>query len=271
MFKRDFEKESILKDPIQKQLYGLQYNLYGMLSSMTIVAGPDLKRHLSDARRIGPARTDSSILHVVEIDDSRHMKQREDLETIKHSERPEVWFTSMAPALNQPFGVARTLDYNVVLEHKDIAEATVTRSIDCDLMRTYKEAGWPTARALRRQIEKYGADTKRRKAFIFTFSIRGAGEEATLDWISSELLGLLGTHFRKTYGDALAKSTITLDPRTRISSKGFKGIGAWGYEYLDLIDKGRLAFANDDYHSGYHLILYNDDGGPMLTGLIVYE
>ena len=266
---RDFtnvDKDVVLKRHIQRTLYEVPYSIYRMISSMTIVAGPGLPWHVEDARMSGPARTEYSLIFVPEIDKEVHEIQKHLMYLMDNEERPKVWMSQLSTRPGSLFGKANKFTHNVILEHKDVADATLTRFIDCDLMGTARKIGDTVLKCLSRQMEKFN-DPFKNKAFIFTLSLRGCSEYETFKWINDYFLSKLNARidFEKSgvLNCHLPKRQITTDPNTRKSAKGGRSLGIYEFNEILYIEKGRL--------DGFYPIFYNDDGGPMLTALVMYK
>lgn len=109
-----------------------------------------------------------------------------------------------------------------------------------------------------RDVFPLGSPTK---GFIFTVSLRGSGGiDRNLDWVEHELLPYTGTTAKL---DRTKARSLAQDQRVRRSSNGFKGVF---FKEPAVVFPKNTAILHD-----VTLRTYNDDGGPMLTGLLLYS
>jgi hypothetical protein len=146
---------------------------------------------------------------------------------------------------------------NVKFRHADIRDVSSTIFIDADLTATINGCGHVLRDTLRRQRNTFPLGTPT-KGFIFTLSGRSAGGfYDMLDWISKGLVPLTGSTC--VMG---GKSSMTNEKETRKSSNGAP-VFSQKYSCIDISHPHIL---HDVTIYGY-----NDGGGPMLTGIIIYS
>jgi hypothetical protein len=256
---RDFKDISPYKDAIERILYALA----DMISHIQIVAGPDVERHICNAREY-VARTHRAIIQIVEYDWDVHMKQlgwMREQENIQCCPTYATW--QKTDGKWRQDGPVIDIKHNVKFSNEDIAWITpVTRFIDADLMGTITgKTGDAIKLVFNRQVATYSDELgiKLKKAFIFTFCVRGteANEIKTLNWISS----LINKHLESNIKILDRKSRLHND-NCRIITTGWKGV-CWYTYNIDLSDPGRVI--DCDMH------FYNEKGNNMITGIVIYK
>lgn len=263
MWDHNFGTGTVLKGPLQSELYGIAEQV-GIISNAEIIVGPpndgNLERHLLDART-KIAKTEKSIVRIVEIEESIHKEQDEALKHLGDctTSRPKLWLSKVKRNGLWISDGYYALDHNVSLYLGDIADAPPERFIDADLMGTVSTIGDTIKRTLLRQRSTFSSG-KFLKGFIFTVCVRPVGWIKTRDWLVEELLPVLGCNGCKI-GDK--KFRLTEDPKSRVSAKGFKGVSAHWFE--------EIFYSNRCNLENIALCQYHDDAMPMLTGLLTYR
>lgn len=256
---RNFEEEGVLKSTIERIIYQKASNSYGLMCDAVVVAGPAIIRHILNARET-VACNSSFRLEIVDINRSVYKKQIETIDAAyERGERPPTWASlehvdGNVFEPNEVCGVGKNLWFYCT----DIAKHKPTRFIDADLTASVKTCGKTLETTLRNQRSEFplGTDIK---GFIFTISLRGGGGiKNNLSWAMKKLLPITGGA-----GKITGRRKLTLGEDTRRSARGFNGVN--GYAYISEIrhDAGALHDVS--------LYQYNDDGGPMLTGVFIYS
>jgi hypothetical protein len=140
-----------------------------------------------------------------------------------------------------------------------IENAPMTNFIDADLMGA---ATYTTGQVIRSTFIKQSENVIGNKGFIFTTCLRRSGlEESINGWLRNTILPIIGCDVKKI--DLTNKERLTIHKESRISSNHQNNVNhVFKFNNIEINNPGRLE----------HISLYNyaDDGGPMLTGLIVY-
>lgn len=255
-----FKKDTKLKQSIERGLYTKARYNYGITSNILMVAGPDLLRHLKTARETVACFSYSQIT-VVDIDINVHYEQRAKLDSYNHPQRRIPTWTSF-DNINGMFEPGHLLPiiHNTHLVFGNIEDQPPSRFIDADLMATIKNAGPTIVKTLRKQRNAFPLGTQT-KGFIFTVSLRGGGGiDKNLDWVEHELLPNTGTTAKL---DRTKARSLVQDQKVRRSSNGFKGVF---FKEPAIVLPKDTSILHD-----VTLRTYNDDGGPMLTGLLLYS
>lgn len=262
MIKGDFINNVFLKTPLQLYLYNIISSKYNARDNSLIVAGPDIIRHLYDAR-ITFGKNSENYINIIELDKDVFKIQEKKLNEIKIESGPvPLWIS-----VNENFIPSEILpiDFKVNLLNIDINNAEVERIIDADLMGTIRKIGPTFINVFNKQCIKFNNDDKI-KSFIFTASLRGCSEIDTVSWIRNELLIRIGSEidFKINNDGSYKKTILTKDIRTRKSTNSnIKCNNIRLYEGYEVIRKGKL--------EELILFTYSDSKGPMITGLIVYK
>ena len=255
--KHDFVKDTILKQPTERNLYQKARYNYGIHGDVVTVAGPDVLRHILCSRET-VACTPSSRVRVIEIDHKVHMQQKETMDEMYRRPRVLTWqSTSIEGSYWEP-GEMFPIGYNVDFTYGNIADEKPALFMDADLTATTKNSGPDLIRTLRNQREAFPLGTSA-KAFIFTFGIRsGGGLSSDLNWVTRELIPTIGSAC--VIG---SKETITKDRDTRRSKSGYRGIVNQKFQF---VSASRPEILHD-----ITMYTYHDGGGPMLTGMLIYS
>lgn len=259
MAKHDFKLDTVLKKRLQHGFYQKARYNFGVISDSLIVSGPDIERHIMDARQTVSCRVNDRI-RIIDICQEALRVQRD---TLNQYNMPGIripvwqsWDVPDGPGFPEP-AEFKPIDYNVSFELGDIAHAKSERFVDADLMGTIQTTGQALVKALRRQRKAF--QDEEQKVFIFTVSMRNGGQQAMdLFWIANKLIPVTGS---KCDIDPV-KVRLTCDPRTRVSANGFRGICVHRYDHL--------VPERPEILTDLSLYYYHDDGGPMLTGMLVY-
>jgi hypothetical protein len=258
-----FKDDTIFKSEIQWGFYQKLRANYGFTTSaMVQVAGPDIERHIFDARKTVLCEP-NSVLKIVDIDNSVINGQVAELNRLSKLKRPPVWqsFKRLAPeeflfTENELFPI----NHNVEFYRGDVAGMEAERFIDADLMTSVKTAGDSLEISLTKQREKYPfkKGSSEIKAFIFTISVRkGGGLKKNIEWVEEGLVPIIGSNVKY---DTREKQTV--GQHTTGTNNGRYGTYSYIYKY---------AFSSvPEVLLDSVLHFYDDDGGPMLTGIIVY-
>jgi len=244
MIKGDFINNVFLKTPLQLYLYNIISSKYNARDNSLIVAGPDIIRHLYDAR-ITFGKNSENYINIIELDKDVFKIQEKKLNEIKIEPGPvPLWIS-----VNENFIPSEILpiDFKVNLLNIDINNVEVERIIDADLMGTIRKIGPTFINVFNKQCIKFNNDDKI-KSFIFTASLRGCSE----------------IDFKINNDGSYKKTILTNDIRTRKSTNSnIKCNNIRLYERYEIIRKGRL--------EELILFTYSDSKGPMITGLVVYK
>jgi hypothetical protein len=252
----NFKIDTVLKKPIEAGFYRNAYENFGVVSNATIVAGPDIIRHIETARSF-VARTKASRITIVDNNPSTHRAQKADLAAVMSMKRPPTWMSVKKSGNRWVNDELLTLSHKIDVVYGDVSSIPPSRFIDADLMATVKTCGPTFKKVLRAQREAF-KDSSKLKVFIFTFCIRGGGgREKNKQWVLEELIPILGT--KVIVGDQIR---LTNEEATRRSNKGFMGVTSKEYRFVG-------AYKSEIIHD---LVMnyYHDDGGPMLTGMVIY-
>lgn len=246
---KDFEKVRV-KDYVQKVYYWLPYLKHGMLSNVLSIAGPDITRHIKDARN-GTARTPTSRVTILEISKNIHNRQKRKFEHLTGH-----WTATDNSRL--------PLTHKVQLTHGDLEFAKPERFIDADLMGTHTTCGQELLKPLKKQANMRGQQKTLLKAFIFTLTAaRTTNEKETLKWIKEKLLPAIGCKVA-SFG---RKTKITERVRDITQPRG--GSYLHKFRRIRYQKRGRLI--------DFHLCKYRDNTeeginrAHMITGLIIYR
>jgi len=257
--KKDFEKISPYKDTIEK----IMYKKAGMVSEVQIVAGPDIGRHVRNARDL-VATSEIATVEILDNDWHVHEKQADWLAGDNSNIKGSPSWQAVIPGNNGGWyreGPIMHIKHGVTVTEMDLFDITKPkRFIDADLMGAITgHTGEAIDRALQVQSDFYpqALTHELKKAMIFTFAMRPVGEEDTLDWIKNLIKRRLDTEviFSK-------KTSMITTPNARIQTNGFKGPGVHSYEVKPGMN-GRLV--------DMCLFYYNEIGCPMITGMVVYR
>ena len=255
--KRDFKEPSPYKQSIETELY----RRADMISHAQIVAGPDIERHVRNAREF-VATTEEAKITVIERSTDVYKEQLAWAENESQIASP-FWRSKIRTddALWEPKGPYLHITHNIAFKNNDLRDLiAVDRFIDADLMGAVNgDAGDTIRYLLRLQRNTFTEqDTAYlKKAFIFTFCMRPVDEEGTIDWITKLIRDCLDSTIKVT-----GKEKLVVDPRTRIHTNKFKGVHVTDLD-VDITKQGRLR--------DIALKTYNEVGSPMITGLIVYR
>lgn len=253
----DFSEDTILKQPTERSLYQKARYNYNITGNIVQVAGPDIVRHIMCARETVACTADSTI-KIVDLDIDVHAQQKEDMNNIYTRPRIPVWTSHYERNGMWEPGQMLPVGHNIKFINCNIADVRPTRFVDADLMTTHKSCGLDLIRTLRNQRSEFplGTDTK---AFIFTVSLRGSGGlKDVLSWTLKELIPVIGSTC--TISEAMS---VTENQYTRMSRTGFRGINNRIYEIV--------AASRADILHDVTMYTYHDDGGPMLTGMLIYS
>lgn len=255
MFKHDFIGNTTLKKPLERSLYEKAAYNYGVMGDATIVTGPDVIRHITNARQTVCRRATDRIC-IVEIDKVVAEKQDKELQAYT-SKRMPVW---MAVKYSGKFIEDEELlpiHHNLYRCIGSIDCAKTSLFVDADLTATIKSTGHIIKNTLRKQRDAFPFGTPI-KCFIFTFSVRaGGGLLENIDWVTNELIPCTGAAV--TIGD---RTRLTNDPYTRQSNKDVRGVTVQKYEVIS---------KTPNILRSASLYYYNDDGGGMVTGQLLYS
>jgi len=264
--KHNFETDTVLKGPLQKGFYLKARNNYGIMEEViTQVSGPDILRHLRDARNT-VACSPTSIVRVVDWDRECLNGQIATWQMEGQRQRPPLW---QSCTKIEGFGYAvepgefRPLcgdNSGVEFYCNNIADMEPTVFIDADLMATVGKCGDDLLRTLNKQRRAFpflAVDNP--KAFIFTVCVRnGGGLDANVDWVVNKLVPLTGGAIT-----VVNKERMTNEPCTRKSRRGWRGVTAQKYD-CEVV-------SNPNVLSDVSMYFYHDDGAPMLTGMLIYN
>ena len=252
-----FAEDTILKQPTERSLYQKARYNYNITGDVVQIVGPHLIRHLVCARET-VACTASSIIKVVELDIDVYNEQVNDMKDVYRKARVPLWTSYYElNAMWEP-GQMLPIGHNVKFLNCNIADVRPTRFVDADLMRTQKNCGLDLIRTLRNQRTEFPLGTDA-KAFIFTISLRGGGGlDEALRWTLEGLVPVIGSSC--TISEA---TSVTKNSYTRMSKNGFRGISNRIY---GIVSPSRPEILHD-----LTIYTYNDNGGPMLTGIIIYS
>ena len=256
--KKNFEKISPYKNTIEKMMY----KRAGMVSEVQIVAGPDICRHVRNARNL-VATSEKATIEIIERDWHVHGKQSDWLNGDNSNIKGSPSWQAVIPGNNGKWyreGPIMHIKHGITVTEMDLFNLKVpTRFIDADLMGAVTgQTGRAVYKALQVQSVFYPLTThKLKKALIFTFSIRPTGEEKTLTWIKAMI-----KHTLKTEVIFDKKISLITTTDARIKTNGFNGPGVHTYG-ITPNSSGRLI--------DMCLFYYNETGSPMITGMVVYK
>lgn len=255
MFRHNFIEDTTLKKPLERSLYEKAAYNYSIMGDATIVAGPDVVRHITNARQTVCRRASDRIC-IVEIDEVIAKKQREEVEAYT-SKRMPTWMAVKYSGNYIEDDELLPIHHNLYRYIGSIDNANTSLFVDADLTASIKSTGHIIRNTLRKQRSAFPIGTPI-KCFIFTFSVRaGGGLLENIDWVTNELIPCTGA--AATIGD---RTRLTNDPYTRQSNKDVRGVTVQKYEVTSRTP-GILHSAS--------LYYYNDDGGGMVTGQLLYS
>jgi len=257
--KKDFQVISPYKDTIERQMYGRAK----MVSHVQSVTGPDIERHVRNLRN-KVATTEIATIEIIDCDWHVHAYHNEWLNGGNDNIIGNPSWQARVPGEDGCWykeGPILHLKHNVSLIEGNIEDISIPeRFIDADLMgNCLNGTGRAVKKILRKQATFFTIEkTKdKKKALIFTFSMRPAGEKSTLNWIEDLI-------YHELDSDVVIgkKIIMTAAPNATIRTNGFRGVGVSSY---DLKNKsgGRLI--------DMCLYYYNETGSPMITGMVVYK
>ena len=252
----DFEKDTVIKKPLEYSLYEKAHMHYGITGDSTIVAGPDIVRHILSARRTVSC-TENSEVKIVEIDANKHLSQKQTLDDFYlPGKRPPLWMAKKKDKYFESDGL-QDIKHRLYLELGNISKAQPTKFIDADLMGIARICGQDLITTLKNQREAFPTGTSE-KAFIFTVSTRNGGSLlSNVSWVMRTLVPTVGC------GCVIGETArFALNEFARRSATGFKGNGVQSYDIESL---------NESILHDARLYFYQDDGGPMLTGMLIYS
>lgn len=251
---RDFTETVPYKNTIEKILYSRAR----MVSHVDGVTGPNIGRHIENYRSC-VALSAIAKIRVIDRDKDIHAqhiewKVRDDGLTWEVKEEAD---TGIWPEV---IGI-ESLREKVALTCASIEDIKdPARFFDADLMGTVEgSTGRAIKTVLTRQAKLYSSDEARqlKKALVFTFSLRGANEAITIEWIETLINSTLNSIC--TIG---GKKIFSLPRATGVSSTKFKGTSVHMYN-CNFIKKGRV--------EDICIFYYNEGKNPMLTGIVVYR
>lgn len=259
MINGDFINNVFLKTPLQHYIYSI-IEKYKINGNSIIVSGPDIIRHIFDARTTFAKRQEQYI-NIVEIDNDVFECQKNIIDNLKISNGPvPLWMSE--DKNGKPLEVL-PIDHNVNIIHDNIINIDPEHVIDADLMSTIKKSGDILIKIFNDQLTKYQYDNKL-KAYIFTMSLRSCSEEETLSWLRNQMLIRIGCDLGfKTNLSGYLKENLTKNIRTRKSTNNTKNNNIKMYKDYIIYRKGRLI--------DFIMFSYIDSKGPMITGLIIYN
>lgn len=257
--KKNFEKISPYKDTIERAMY----KRAGMVSHAQIVAGPDIERHVRNARGL-VATSEIATVKIIDNDWHVNQKQNEWLSGDNCNIKGNPSWQAVVPGGDGRWykeGAILHIKHNVSVVAADLAYVdTLERFVDADLMGTVTGyAGHVISTVLNTQatLYPYERTNDKKKCLIFTFAMRPVGESVTLEWIKNLIKINLGSSV--SIG---VKASMTKAPNATIKTNGFKGVGVYNYD-INGFNNGRL--------EDMCLYYYNETGFPMITGMVVYR
>lgn len=265
-WKHCFKNDTVIKQEIQLGFYNKLRTNYGLtFDAMLQVAGPDIVRHIYDARRTVLCQP-NSVLRIVDIDKNVIEEQKAELGSLYWpGKRGPLWQSEIRVFPDQPLfsaGDFFPLYHNIEFHNNDIRRVYPEKFIDADLMTTIKTCGNALKDTLKRQRQAFppnDQDANDLKVFIFTISIRaGGGLVDNIKWVEKDLANCIGCEIR--YAD---RNRQTWARGTTVSGTGSFATYCHKYDCERALPSGILI------DSVLHF--YNDDGGPMLTGIIIYH
>lgn len=257
---RDFTEYSPYKDSIERDLFAS----CRMVSHVDGVTGPAIERHIRSYRDL-VAFSSKAQIRIIELDEDVHKQQIEWKALPDSITGPSHTWNVRAQADDNiwPEIIGQEhLKSKVALVRANITDIqNPARFFDADLMGNATGiTGQAINTVLNRQATLYSSDKDRefKKALVFTFSIRPAGEAVTLEWIED----LLGRNLNSIFSFG-GKSLYTKGRATGINTTGYKGTSVHLYNNEKFIKRGRI--------EGLKVFYYNEGNHPMITGAVVYR
>lgn len=251
---KNFITDTKIKEPLQFHLYKTAKEFGVTNVDSTIVSGPALQRHIYDARNTVSQTIDNKI-YIVEIEKKIHEYQCDILESFKNTDhRNPVWIDQS----NFPnMGIVYTYEKNVECICCSLENGPITNFIDADLMGT---ASRETGRVIRNSFIKQSENISGIKGFIYTTCLRKCSMEDSINgWLRNTMLPIIGCDIEKV--DLDAREQLTIHKESKIGENRNRN-HVTQFPKISYNEKGRLVHLS--------MYTYNDDGGSMFTGLIVY-
>jgi hypothetical protein len=257
---RSFTDDAVYKKRIERDLYTKAAANMGMqFVDPVIVAGPDIVRHLQNARGTVARGIDNHI-RIVDVDDS--VIKEKMLPNLAKVRPIDALWQSYSPNFPAWPGNMAHISHNVSFINDDIRNHT-SLFVDADLMESIVKAGPVLEECLRKQRQTFPMATNQIKGFIFTVSIRAkGGARRAIRWVIDNLVKYIDPMIEFDV-DYSKKKILTVDRKCRLADNGSNAV------YVSTLDPG-INQSPSMYLVSVNLWEYSERGGAMLTGLITY-